>query len=235
MKNQSLKSYIKYPKKYFCASKNSMSTNKEKVLALIESGVKGLIFDLDGTVADSMPLHIKAWKKMGDYYGATITDDMINHYAGSPTNKVIMSLNHDYGFTMDPVEGSKMKSRLFVEMLDEVAHIDPISEVLDIAKKYQGNIPLAIGTGSSRVNALKTIAYMGCEGMFDVVVSATDVQNHKPHPESFLKAAELMGVDSKDCIVFEDGCMGIKAALDGGMIAIEIPSFEIIRPEVDAD
>jgi beta-phosphoglucomutase family hydrolase len=226
----SLTSLILYILLIIAALTIVMKENIQAVIDLIDSSIKGIIFDLDGTIADTMPIHISAWKQMGLHYGADVTDDMINYYAGSPTKKVIMSLNAGYGYKMNPDEGATMKSRLFVEMLDAIAHVNPISEVMSIAKKYKGILPLGIGTGSSRINALKTIKYMGCEGFFDAVVSATDVENHKPHPESFIKAAEQMGVRPQDCIVFEDGGMGIKAALDGGMIAVEVPSFKIIYP-----
>ncbi len=200
------------------------------LLEYIDSDIDCLIFDLDGTIADSMPLHIEAWKEMGQFYGAEITTDMINQFAGSPTSKVIKTLNEAYGWSMEVEYGSKMKSELFANKLDNIDAIAPLEPMWEIAKKYKSKIPICIGTGSGRVNASKTIRLMGAEDFFDYVVTATDVENHKPHPETFLLSAERFNIAPSKCLVFEDGRLGVDAGLAGGMNVVFIPEFEFYTP-----
>jgi beta-phosphoglucomutase family hydrolase len=196
--------------------------------SFIDEKIDCLIFDLDGTIADTMPLHIEAWIEMGNKYGAQLTADMINTYAGSPTSKVIQILNEEYGWQMEVEEGAAHKSELFSSKLDQVDRIHPLEPIWEIAERYKGIKPLCIGTGSGRANAHKTIRLLGAEGFFDYVVTATDVQNHKPHPETFLLSAHQFNVAPNRCLVFEDGQLGIDAALNAGMHALFYPSFELI-------
>jgi HAD superfamily hydrolase (TIGR01509 family) len=177
-----------------------------------------------------MPLHIEAWKEMGMFYGADITDEMINKYAGSPTNKVIMTLNELYAWQMDAEYGAEMKSRLFSEKLDTKESIGVIESIWEIAQQYKNKIPVCIGTGSGRANATKTIRKIGAEGFFDIVITASDVVNHKPHPDTFLLSANKLNIEPSRCLVFEDGKLGIDAALAGGMNALFIPDYEFYFP-----
>jgi beta-phosphoglucomutase family hydrolase len=202
----------------------------QDVCDYIDSNIECLIFDLDGTIADTMPLHIEAWKEMGLFYGAAITDEMINRFAGSPTNKVIKILNELNEWQMDAEKGAEMKSRLFSEKLDEKESIGVIESMWKIAQLYKNKLHVCIGTGSDRANATKTISKIGAEGFFDIVVTASDVINHKPHPDTFLLSANKLKVEPSKCLVFEDGKMGIDAALAGGMNALFIPDYEFYFP-----
>ena len=201
-----------------------------QIIDYINTNIDCLIFDLDGTIADSMPLHIEAWKEMGAYYGAEVTDEMINRFAGSPTSKVIATLNELYDWNIDVEGGAFMKSDLFSKKLDTIDRIAPLEPMWEIAKIYKNKKPICIGTGSGKVNASKTIKLMGAHDFFDVVVTASDVSNHKPHPETFLISAQKTGTYPAKCLVFEDGQLGIDAALAGGMNALFIPSFEYFFP-----
>ena len=202
----------------------------EELHAFIDDKIDCLIFDLDGTIADTMPIHIAAWIEMGEKYGAGITEEMINRYAGSPTPKVIQILNEEYGWSMLIEEGSAFKSELFAKKLDHLDKIDRIEPMWGIAERYKGQKPICIGTGSGRPNASKTLRLIGAENFFDYVVTATDVNNHKPHPETFLLSAEKFNIPPHRCLVFEDGKLGIDAALTGGMHALFFPSFELSHP-----
>lgn len=200
-----------------------------ELYTFIDEQIDCLIFDLDGTIADTMPIHIEAWIEMGNKYGAQLTAEMINTYAGSPTSKVIQILNDEYGWQMEVEEGASLKSELFSTKLDKIDRIFPLEPIWEIAERYKGIKPLCIGTGSGRANAHKTIRLMGADGFFDYVVTATDVQNHKPHPETFMLSAQKFNVAPERCLVFEDGQLGIVAAIDGGMNALLYPSFELIQ------
>jgi beta-phosphoglucomutase-like phosphatase (HAD superfamily) len=97
--------------------------------------------------------------------------------------------------------------------------------VTDLVRKYHGIIPMAVGTGGMRRLAFKTLEIIGLKSYFDVLVASEDVQNYKPHPETFLKCAELMGVNPVDCEVFEDGILGMKAAETAGMMVVDVTNY----------
>lgn len=198
------------------------------LISKIPKDVKGLIFDLDGTLADTMPSHIEAWALTGKHYGVEITPDMVNALAGTPSFEVLKSFNEQYGWSIDPTEGKKLKSDFYVALLDQLERIEPITEVYEIVHHYHGTLPMAIGTGSSSQNAARVIHALGLQDAIPVVVSADDVTHPKPHPETFLVCAEKLNLKPEDCLVFEDGPMGIEAALAAGMRVIVLPDFRLL-------
>ncbi|HMS70102.1 MAG: HAD-IA family hydrolase [Saprospiraceae bacterium] len=199
-----------------------------EILALIPHGTQGLIFDLDGTLADTMPIHIQAWERTGDHFGVPITGDLVNEYAGAPSHEVLKSWNDRFGWNVDIQEGKEMKTSLYYELLDELGHVEPIQLVYDVMVHYYGSLPMSIGTGSNKYSASRVIKMIGADKFIKDVVSADDVTNHKPYPETFLKCAELMNVDATKCLVFEDGPMGVMAAQNANMRTIYLPEFELI-------
>jgi len=102
---------------------------------------------------------------------------------------------------------------------------EEISVVTDVVRKYHSILPMSIGTGSTKKGAKKTLEVIEMQHFFDVVITADDISNPKPHPETFLKCAEFMNVNPKDCLVFEDGILGIQAAEKAGMQVIDINQF----------
>ena len=198
------------------------------LISKIPPTIKGLIFDLDGTLADTMPSHIEAWVRTGRHYGVEITADMVNALAGAPSMEVISIFNKQFGWTIDPGEGKKMKSDLYLALLDQLECIEPIREVYELVNHFKGILPMAIGTGSSKSNAERVIRSLGLEDVITIVVSADDVVYPKPHPETFLTCALRLNVNPKDCLVFEDGPMGIQAAVAAGMRVLILPQYEII-------
>jgi len=192
--------------------------------------IEGLIFDLDGTLADTMPLHLEAWTTVGRYYDVEITDQMIIDRAGTPTIQVIEQLNHLYHWNIEPIEFRLKKNEVYTDLKNAAGKIRPITEVLDLARDYKGILPMSIGTGSIRKNADAAIDDLGIEGWFQIVVTAEDVIAHKPHPDTFLKCATYMNIHPSKCLVYEDGEMGIQAALSGGMSVVNIQTKEIFHP-----
>lgn len=205
---------------------NKIDTNS--LIKSIPSHIEALIFDLDGTLADTMPTHIEAWITMGNTFGASITAEMINTYAGSPTPTVIETLNKQYDWSIPIEEGTKMKSALYAQLLEAMTELKSIEKVMEIATHYHGKLPLGIGTGSGRSNANRTINALGVGEMFGAIVTASDVINPKPHHETFTKCADLLGIPYKSCLVFEDGPMGMIAAISGGMSVMTVPYYTII-------
>ncbi len=188
----------------------------------INPKAKGLIFDLDGTLADTMPIHYIAWKNAAARYGIDFTTELFMELAGIPLYPTVEKLNQIFGKNIDPKEMGDRKETEFENNM----HLTPeIKIVTDLVRAYHGIIPMAVGTGGARRLALKTLETIGLKDYFEVVVSYEDVKNYKPHPETFLKCAEQMGVKPVDCEVFEDGRLGIEAARNAGMMVVDVTEY----------
>lgn len=188
----------------------------------INPKAKGLIFDLDGTLADTMPIHYIAWKNAAASYGIDFTPELFQQLAGIPLYPTVEKLNQIFGTRIDPKEMGDIKEMEFEKNM----HLTPeIKVVTDLVRKYHGIIPMAVGTGGMRRLAFKTLEIIGLQDYFEIVVASEDVQNYKPHPETFLKCAELMGVNPVDCEVFEDGILGMKAAETAGMMVVDVTNY----------
>ena len=196
-----------------------MKTSK---VMLPESGFRALIFDLDGTVVDSMPAHFKAWSLALAEHGApqVFPEDVFYSMGGLPTRDIVRNLNREQGLELDPDGIALAKKRYFLECLDELTFIN---EVIDFARANHGRVPMAIASGGSRLIVEKTLQVMGVTDLFDVVVTADDVVNGKPAPDIFLEAASRLGVDPATCVVFEDAPAGIQAAEEAGMEVVVVP------------
>ncbi len=188
----------------------------------INPKAKGLIFDLDGTLADTMPIHYIAWKNAASQYGINYTPELFIQMAGIPLYPSVEKINQIFGTNIDPKEMGDAKETEFEKNM----HLTPeIKAVTDLVREYHGKIPMAVGTGGSRRLSLKTLEIIGLKGYFDILVTSEDVSNFKPHPETFLKCAELMGVAPSDCEVFEDGILGMQAAQIAGMMVTDVTEY----------
>jgi len=188
----------------------------------INPKAKGLIFDLDGTLADTMPIHYIAWKNAAAKYGIDFTTELFAQLAGIPLYPTVEKINQIFGMTINPKEMGDLKEEEFENNM----HLTPeIKVVTDLVRKYHGKISMAVGTGGSRRLSLKSLGIIGLEGYFDILVTSEDVSHFKPHPETFVKCAELMGVAPADCEVFEDGILGIQAARTAGMMVVDVTEY----------
>lgn len=188
----------------------------------INKNTKGLIFDMDGTLADSMPIHFKAWRLTAAENGFEYTEKQFFDTAGMPTLKIIPLINKELGLNLNIEEFSRRKEELFLENIGDVKLIEPIA---DIVKQYYNILPMSIGTGGKKEIAKLILKMLGFNKYFDIIVSAEDVENHKPFPDTFLKCAELMNIPPEFCQVFEDGEMGIIAAKKAGMIVTDVRPY----------
>lgn len=195
------------------------------ISSFLSKGVSALIFDLDGTLADTMPIHLKAWMSVGKYLGLPITEDDIYRLTGSPTKTVAKILAEENGWQLDPDQVSELKQEFYLKHKAEHGRIKGIPFVHDLATHYYNKLPLSVGTGSRRDNAVNIIEDIGLTGYFDAIVTATEITHPKPNPETFLKCAATMGVPPEKCLVFEDGDMGVMAAKDGGMHVYDIRPY----------
>ncbi len=188
----------------------------------IPSHVKGLIFDLDGTLVDTMPLHIEAWCETGKHFGVEITPYMVNAMAGIPTLHSVVKLNELYGYNLDPLAVKTRKDLLLEDIISRNGNYHPITPVYEVARQYKEKIPMTIGTGSSRTQAIRVLRDMQIIDWFQGIVAADDVTHFKPDPETFLKCASIMKLHPEECLVFEDGALGILAAKNAGMEYIDV-------------
>jgi HAD superfamily hydrolase (TIGR01509 family) len=183
---------------------------------------KALIFDLDGTLANSMPVHFLAYKNILVEYGIHFTPELFAKLAGIPAVGTIEKLNEWYGTKMDAEEVGHFKESEYEKIMHKMK---PIAPVVELAKKYHGILPMAVGTGGYHRLAWKTIDILGLDKYFDILVSTEDVAHPKPFPDTFLKCAELMGVEPSVCEVFEDAELGIQAANAAGMMATLVTDY----------
>lgn len=188
---------------------------------MIEPHHRGLVFDCDGTIADSMPVHWLAWQAALESHGLAhlMPHDRFMGWGGVPAKTIFGILAQEAGITIDADAAAKDKYRRYFEMMDKVQPIEPI---LSIAREYRGKLPMAVATGSPMAGAKRTLDQIQAFDWFDAVVTADDVQHPKPHPETFLLAAERIGIDPKDCLAFEDAEPGLEAARAAGMQVVDV-------------
>lgn len=190
---------------------------------IIPSHIKGLIFDIDGTLADTMPIHFKATQLVCRKYGFEFPLDYFLAKAGIPTHKVFAMLIEELGLkNLDAHAIAEEKELLYLTLVHEAK---PVEIVANVVRKYHGILPMALGTGADRRLAENTLKAIGMRALFDVVITCDDVKNPKPAPDTFLKGAELIGVEPAYCLVFEDGNPGIAAAKSAGMEVIDVRPY----------
>lgn len=183
-----------------------------------------MIFDLDGTLADTMPYHFEAWQKACKKYGAHLDTRFLRKHTGSPGWLIADEIIKNCGLTGKVTSAQIVNEKL--QEFNKVQHlVKPIGPVADIVKQYYGTLPMAVGTGGHREAVERTLEITDLRKYFDIIVTANDVDSFKPHPETFLKCAELMGVEPQFIDVFEDGDLGIEAATKAGMNAIDVRSW----------
>lgn len=182
----------------------------------------GYIFDLDGTLVNTMPLHYRAWRDALHAFGLKqdLEESLFYSLGGMPTAQVGASFNRHYGTNFDPFELHHEKERRFVAMLPDAPLIEP---VVTYARQMAPSRPVSVASGGPRDIVMRTITSHGLTELFPVVVTADDVPHGKPAPDTFLLAAERMGVPPAGCLVFEDADLGIAAAEAAGMRWVRVP------------
>jgi HAD superfamily hydrolase (TIGR01509 family) len=182
---------------------------------------KAYLFDCDGTIADSMPLHYIAWKKALGEWNCEFDEELFYAWGGMPIAEIIATLNEQRGLNM-PVEiVAQRKELLYYELLPQ---LKPVPEVLEHIDAQHGKIPFAVVSGSTRESVNASLVTLKLLDKFDTFVCAGDYQKSKPDPEAFLLAASKLSVSPAACLVFEDTEMGIQAATAAGMASVRIPS-----------
>jgi HAD superfamily hydrolase (TIGR01509 family) len=196
-----------------------MLKNAETTLTLPKGPFRAYLFDCDGTIADSMPLHYVAWKRILAEWGCDFGEQTFYAWGGMPVTKIIAALNVRDGLAMPVEEVQRRKEALYFEILRE---LKAVPEVLEHIELSHGHIPFAVVSGSTRESVTKSLETLGILDKFETLVCAGDYERSKPDPQPFLIAAERLGVAPEDCLVFEDTEMGIQSATAAGMASVKI-------------
>ena len=189
-------------------------------LKLPHGSFEAYLFDCDGTIADSMPLHYLAWKQALGECHCEFTEELFYAWGGKPIAEIISTLNQERGLNMSVETVAHRKESLYYELLPQ---LKAVPEVLEHIEAQHGQIPFAVVSGSTRESVTASLAMLKLLDRFDSLVCAGDYRKSKPDPEAFLLAAANLGVAPKSCLVFEDTDMGIQAATAAGMASVKVP------------
>jgi beta-phosphoglucomutase family hydrolase len=181
---------------------------------------RGLIFDCDGTLVDSMPLHYHAWVTVLRRYDFDFTEARFYQWAGVPVDEIVRRLAAEKGLTVDAKVIAAERDTYFHSL--PASELRPVVAVVDVARRFHRQLPLAVATGSTQASAEASLRAIGILEWFDAVISSQDAGRPKPAPDVFLMAAERIAVTPSDCVAFEDGDAGLQAAQAAGMRVVDI-------------
>ncbi len=182
--------------------------------------IKGLIFDLDGTLADTMPLHFDAWNDLGKPIGMELSHEQHLELAGMPTIAIARKLAEERNIELDAAKFVAKKEEMFTKV--KLPQVQPIASVVSFLYELHHKMPMAIGTGSTLETAREILSYLKVESYIQALVTADEIANHKPAPDTFLACAKKIGIAPENCLVFEDANLGMEAARKAGMQAVNI-------------
>lgn len=188
--------------------------------------IQALIFDCDGTLTDSMPLHFIAWNQTMQRFGIEFTEDRFYSLGGIPSDKIIKMLADEVNLSLDVAAVANEKEQLFLDNMHLLVEIEAITSIV---RQHKGKLPMAVASGGFRDIVAKQVAHIGLEGWFDTMVTAEDTTRHKPEPDVFLEAARRLGVAPAHCRVYEDSDLGIEAARRAGMEWVDVRKYHIPR------
>src|SRR5436190_23936860 len=180
---------------------------------------RALIFDCDGTLADTMPLHWRAWQVVTCRYGIDFPEERFYALGGVPSRDILTMLCKEQTLSLDALLVAKEKEEEYLKLM---AQAGPIHEVVAIARDHAGKLPMAVASGGSRHVIEKILQHVGIRELFAAVVTSEDVVHQKPAPDIFLEAARRIGVAPEFCRAYEDTDLGMRAIRDAGMEAIDV-------------
>lgn len=193
-----------------------------RVIRYPEENFKGLIFDLDGTLIDSMPAHFNAMRQALEEAGGSglFTKERFAELGGKPAADIVDLLNQENGLRMDARKVCQRQHQILETNLD---HFQVIPEVVNYAAKFRGKVPMAVASAGTSLMVKASLQSVRMLSWFDAIVGSDEVENGKPSPDVYLEAARRINVDPADCVVFEDSEAGMRAAKFAGMKVVAVP------------
>ena len=180
---------------------------------------RAIIFDCDGTLADTMPLHWRAWQVIARRHSFAFSQDRFYSLGGTPSRDILKVLSAEQGLPLDPLAVAREKE---AEYLPLIAQVEPINTVVGVARENYGKIPMAVASGGTRRVIEQVLTHLGIRDLFQAVVTTEDVVNQKPAPDIFLEAARRLGVPPQFCRAYEDTDLGMRAIRAAGMEAVDV-------------
>ena len=184
--------------------------------------IKGLVFDCDGTLADTMPLHWRAWQVIATKYKLHFPQDRFYALGGVPSRDILQMLAKEQGVTLDHIQAAHEKENVYLPLM---AQVEPIHAVVEIAKANYGKIPMAVASGGTQPIIVQVLEHLKIRHLFGAVVTSEMVTNQKPAPDIFVEAARRISVDPKFCRGYEDTDLGMQAIRSAGMEAVDVRSM----------
>ena len=186
---------------------------------VIEPHIQALIFDCDGTLADTMALHYLAWQETVQRINGEFPEKLFYELAGASNARIAAVLNETYGYQLDPEKAAHEKDERFLKHLPQAK---PIAPVVAIARDYKGRLPMAVATGGTPTLVRSVLEAIDLTDFFDTIVTSHDVAHAKPAPDIFLECARRLNIAPEYCHVFEDGDLGIEGAKRAGMTVTDV-------------
>jgi HAD superfamily hydrolase (TIGR01509 family) len=180
---------------------------------------EALLFDFDGTLADTMAAHLDSWNRALKVYNLSLSREQHFAWAGRPTSEIVRLLSELHLTDLSYDDIAKAKESHYLDSLLRVREIVPVAEIV---RHYHGRIPMAVVSGSRRKWVEMTMHHLSLTQYFDAIVCAEDYKKGKPAPDCFLQAAKLLSVPFEKCLVFEGGELGIQAAKAAGMACLRV-------------
>jgi beta-phosphoglucomutase family hydrolase len=181
--------------------------------------IKGLIFDCDGTLADTMPLHWHAWQMVTQRHGLHFPEDRFYSLGGVPSRDILKMLAGEQGRSLDHIAVAHEKEETYLPLM---AQVEPVHAVVEIAKANYGKIPMAVASGGTEKIITMVLEQLNIRHLFAAIVTSEMVKNQKPAPDIFLEAARRIGVEPKFCRAYEDTDLGLQAIRAAGMDAVDV-------------
>ena len=187
---------------------------------------RGIIFDCYGTLADTMPLHWRAWQVISKRHGFSLPEERFYSLGGVPSRDILRILSTEQGVPLDPLAVAREKE---VEYLPLIAQVEPINTVVGVARENYGKIPLAVASGGTKKIIEQVLEHLGIRDLFQAIVTSEDIVNQKPAPDIFLEAARRLGVPPQFCRAYEDTDLGMRAIRAAGMEAVDVRELLVRR------
>jgi beta-phosphoglucomutase-like phosphatase (HAD superfamily) len=191
--------------------------------------IRGLVFDCDGTLADTMPLHWRAWQVITNRHRLEFAEERFYQLGGVPSRDILKMLSEEQGLSLDHLAVAREKE---AEYLPLIAQVEPINTVVGIVRANHGKIPMAVASGGTHRVIELVLTHLGIRHLFDAIVTSEDVVKQKPEPDIFLEAARRLGVLPQFCRAYEDTDLGMTAIRAAGMEAVDVR--ELLKGNRDA-